>query len=51
MKPTQSVSLDATFGEAIRLLAEEKVHRLYITAPSGFPQGFVSLIDVIVRLH
>lgn len=51
MKPTQSVSIDSTFGEAIQLLAEEKLHRLYIIAANGFPTGFISLIDVIVRLH
>lgn len=51
MKRTQSVSPDATFGEVIQLLCDEKIHRVYIYSPHGFPTGFVSLIDVIVRLH
>jgi CBS domain-containing protein len=51
MKRTQSVVPDTTFGEVIQLLSEEKIHRAYIYTPHGFPSGFVSLIDVIVRLH
>jgi len=51
MKRTQSVAADTTFGEVIQLLSDQKIHRAYIYTPHGFPSGFVSLIDVIVRLH
>jgi len=51
MKPTQSVNSETTFGEVVQILTEEKIHRIYITSSTGFPTGFVSLIDAIVRLH
>jgi len=49
-KQTVSVGPGNTFSEAIKVLAMEKVHRLYITTKNGNPVGFVTLIDVITRL-
>eukprot|EP01126_Amoeba_proteus_P056286 TRINITY_DN7058_c0_g1_i5.p1 TRINITY_DN7058_c0_g1~~TRINITY_DN7058_c0_g1_i5.p1 ORF type:complete len:336 (-),score=57.57 TRINITY_DN7058_c0_g1_i5:192-1199(-) len=50
LKATQFLGPSNTFGETITLLVEQKIHRLYITGPTGYPIGFVSLIDVIARL-
>jgi len=51
MKSTQAVNSETTLGEVVQILAEEKIHRIYITSFTGFPTGSVSLIDAIVRLH
>jgi len=49
-KPTLSVGPGNTFADVIKTLADERVHRLYITDQMGHPLGLISLIDVISRL-
>jgi len=49
-KITQSLGPGNTFGEAIKRLKEEHIHRLYIVTETAHPVGFLSLIDVIARL-
>eukprot|EP01126_Amoeba_proteus_P018493 TRINITY_DN1944_c0_g1_i1.p1 TRINITY_DN1944_c0_g1~~TRINITY_DN1944_c0_g1_i1.p1 ORF type:complete len:224 (-),score=34.67 TRINITY_DN1944_c0_g1_i1:298-969(-) len=50
LKVTQALEMSNTFEETIRVLAEQKIHRVYITSDKGYPVGFVTLIDVIIRL-
>lgn len=45
-----SVSNTATFSEVILTLARNRVHRVYVTTEYGYPQGVISLIDIISRL-
>jgi CBS domain-containing protein len=51
LAPLRSVSETTTLPEAIALMAEERLHRLYITArDTGAVRGVVTLSDVIQLL-
>ena len=45
------VAVDAPIREAIRLMAEHRVHRLIATDESGSVVGIITPLDVVMALH
>lgn len=49
--PPRSVSENTTLGEAIKILVQEKLHRVYVTNSNDAIRGVVSLADIIRLVH
>jgi len=46
-KPTKFLKEGSTFKEVTEELIADRIHRIFIITPTGFPKGVISLIDII----